>query len=140
MELAALEPDTQVDLSGGIRQKGSLLGLDLTASGVAIRGQRTASSFATLRVRRDFFGGQLGPELEATYIRYRDGCGEGDPTCTGDLSGRALRLGGTIAFLHRAGWLALTDYRFARNRATKGGMAQPVIDSHALFVRLQRSF
>ncbi|HEU5060787.1 MAG TPA: hypothetical protein VFU21_29860, partial [Kofleriaceae bacterium] len=88
MEIAALPADTQIDLSGGVRQKDSLLGLDLTASGVAIRGRRTASSFATLRIRRDFFGGQLGPELEATYVLYRDRCDEGDPTCTGDLAGR----------------------------------------------------
>lgn len=140
MEIAALAPDTQLDLSGGIRQRDSLLGLDLAATAVAIRGARTASTFAALRARRELWTGRLSAEVEAGAVDYADRCGDGDPTCTGDLDGRTLRVGGQLIAMPARGWLFLADYRFAWNTAERAGQAQPAIRSHAAFTRVQRSF
>jgi hypothetical protein len=140
MDIAGIAPDDQIDLSGGIRQRDSLLGLDLSASAVAIRGERTASSFATLRTRRDLWDGRLSAELEVGGVDYSDRCDAGDPTCTGTVNGRTLRAGGQLAWLPTRGWLVLSDYRAAWNRAERDGMEQPAIRSHTLFLRVQRSF
>jgi hypothetical protein len=140
MEIAALAPDTQLDLSGGVRQRDSLFGLDLAATAVAIRGARTASTFAALRARRDLWTGRLSAELEAGAVDYADRCGDSDPTCTGDLDGRTWRAGGQLIAMPARGWLFLVDYRFAWNTADRAGQAQPAIRSHAAFTRLQRSF
>ncbi len=140
MEIAALDADDQVDLSGGLRQRDSLLGLDLSGVVIAIRGKRTASTFATLQARRELVGGRLVAELEAGLTDYRDRCDGGDPTCTGDLDGRTWRGGGQLGLLPARGWLVLSDYRFAWNSAERGAMQQPDILSHTLFLRIQRSF
>jgi hypothetical protein len=140
MEIAGLDADDQVDLSGGLRQRDSLLGLDLSGVVISIRGQRTASTFATVRAHRALVDGRLDLELETGLVDYSDRCDGGDPTCTGDLDGRTWRGGGQLVLLPARGWLFLGDYRFAWNTADRAGMAQPDILSHALFLRVQRSF
>ena len=139
-EIAALRPDTQLDLSAGLRQRDSLLGLDLALAAIVIRGDRTASRFLTLRVRRQLVAGRLFTELEAGAIDYADRCEAGDPTCTGDLDGRTWRAGAQLVALPAARWLFLADYRFAWNQADRAGMQQPDIRSHTVYLRAQRSF
>ncbi len=140
MEIAALGADTQLDLSGGIRQRDSLLGLDLSALVIAIRGDRTATTFATLRAHRVLWRGRLDAELEAGAIDYADRCDGSDLTCTGQLDGRTYRAGGQLALVPSARWLFLSDYRFAWNTAERAGMEEPDIRSHTIFFRAQRSF
>jgi len=140
MEIAGLEADDQVDVSGGLRQRDSLLGLDLSGVVISIRGRRTASTFATVRAHRALVDGRLDLELESGLVDYSDRCAADDPTCTGDLDGRTWRGGVELVLLPARGWLFLGDYRFAWNTADRAGMAQPDILSHTLFLRIQRTF
>ena len=120
----------QLDLQGGIRQKRSLGGFDLAATGVLIRGDRTSASFATLRGSRLFLEERLGLDLEAGYTQYLDKCAyEGavatELNCTGTAKGTTLRGGLTLTWRRDKHWLFLGDYHLARNTATSRGDAGP---------------
>jgi hypothetical protein len=142
MEIASIGADRQLELSAGLRQRRSILSVDLGGDVVVVRGDRTQSRFVTGRLQRDVAGGRMGGEVELSRIDYDDRCpgSSRDPTCTGSTSGATLRGGGTVRFAPERRWLVLVDYRAARNRSAREGTALPSIVSHSVFFRIQYAF
>lgn len=139
-ELADLPADTQWDLSAGVRQRRSLGGWTLGANATLIRGDRTSSTFGTLRGTRTFWGDRLDLDADVTYIDYADACSATDPTCTGTSSGATFRAGATLVYRRDRHWLALADYHLALNSSRSATTVRPDLTSHTLFARIQYSF
>lgn len=150
MELAELPADTQLEFSAGARQRKSFAKIDLSLNLLNITGDRTDTTAATLRARRAFKDDTIEVDLDATYLFYSDTCAftggvADEPNCTGTADGASLEVGGTILWRRDARWLFLADYHYQKNSATVVGLmgmtvADPNIDSHSLFGRVQYSF
>jgi hypothetical protein len=147
-ELAALPVETQIDVQAGVRQRKAVLGVDLGASVVAIRGDRTNSNFLILRATRAFMDDRLQFDLDGTYTTYADTCdyaADMDPTCMGTTQGQTIRAGMLTQYRHNANWVVLADYHYSKNASSSapGGAARtenPPISANMFFFRGQYSF
>jgi hypothetical protein len=149
-EIATLPADSQIDLSGGIRQRDSVAGLDLQLNVLFITGDRTSTQAATVRGRRAFANDRIEVEADVTYLSYEDACTYDalvaeERNCTGTADGSILEAGVSFVWRKDKNWLVLADYHVSQNDATAvqpGGMRtpEPTIIGHSLFARVQYSF
>ncbi len=144
--IAALPPESMYDVSAGIRQKKSLGGWTLSATGDLISGLHTDTYWITAGGQRTFLKDKLDVELDVMYVSYKDVCPAAatDPTCGGNIQGTTIRPGGSIVYLRDKHWVIIGDYRLTLNsaKAVNAGVSspRPDITGHSLFVRAQYSF
>jgi hypothetical protein len=150
-EIADLPPDTQLDVSGGVRQRRSIAGLDLGLSFLYIDGDRTSTQAVTARVRRGFLDDRIDVDLDATYLAYSDTCAfapggiPSEANCSGTADGTIVEVGGAAVWRRDKHWLFLADYHYSTNSATARSAAgvetaEPTIVGHTFFARAQYSF
>jgi hypothetical protein len=144
MNIAALPPETQIEVTAGARKKQAIKQWNVSAVATVIRGDRTASEFVTAYGNRTFMRDRLDLQLEVGYVGYDDNCtaeATAAGVCTGTAQGSTLRGGGALIFRRDRHWMFLADYRYSMNSATTAlGGARPDISAHALFVRGQYTF
>jgi hypothetical protein len=137
--------DVQLDASGGLRHRRSLLGLSLALTGGLIRGDRSSVNWGALKIGRMFLEERLEIQLDGSFLGYADQCafdtmGPVNPTCTGQTTGLSLELGASVVFLYTKRWLFLAEYRLGRVTPKQAGVTEPTVTNHTLFARAQYSF
>jgi len=141
----AFDVDLQIDASGGVRHRRSILGLSLQLTGGLIRGDRSSVNWGALRIGRMFLDERLEVQIDGSFLGYADQCVYSgmtaeNPTCTGQATGLSLELGASAVFLYSKRWLFLGEYRLGRASPQEAGVAQPTITNHTVFLRAQLSF
>ncbi len=146
MEIAALPPDTQIDVSGGARKRDAFLKTTVTANLIYITGDWTSTWALTGRLSRGFRDDRVAAELDVSYLKYDDACpATGDPACMGTATGSSTEFGGNLVWRRDRHWMFLGDYHYSTNAATTEPVPgtttdEPTITGHSLFVRGQYSF
>jgi hypothetical protein len=141
----SFDVDLQLDASGGVRFRKTVLGLGIQLAGGMIRGDRSSVNWGALRIGRLFLDDRLEIQLDGSFLGYADQCVyDGmmaeNPTCTGQATGLSLEIGLSTVFLYTRRWLFLADYRLGRQSPQEAGVAEPTITNHTVFLRAQYSF